>query len=699
MKKQFTLLTLLVALVTSAWADDVTLFTADFTNAKYNVTYPTTQYGNVTVDENGTTVTIQGYKEAAFSYSSTDGITCTKNNLSASAGTITSQNPNYFIGIPLTGVNGSITVTTTGDATKWYYAYTTNAAQTEVCARQQASANGGFTITGLTNSNVTLYICSNAKKIKTITINTPGKVDPSYTLGTAVSPIEVQMGSDVELSSLVGVADATFTDITSNNTSIATIDGTKVHPVALGATTITFGNSASANYNATAGNTLYINVVTAKTPTTTAFTTPTTTVNVAATVTNVATVTGGPGSEAISYSSSDPAVAKVNATTGEVKGLKPGTATITAIYAGNEDYNGSFDTYDITVSNAEMTATSEKFWKFSDDVWSDFTDVADGVKLVIDNMELVGQVSAGIRNISDDRPSSIGSLTFSKELNINKLSSNKRYIHFKVAANKRITVYARPNGNTDGGRDVGIYVGSTESSTKATISMASQTAVYALSYDYTGSEATDIYVYGTVNAINIYGIVVEDIQSTISATIDATYGWATFCSNYALDFTGISDLKAYIVTGHTDSAIDVTQMTATVPAGTPLLLEGATTDLPVAASSATDVSANKLKAGTGAAVSAETGKTKYALSAEGTTAVFKKIATSATIPVGKAYLEFNEEIAAPSLSFDFGGTTGINDVRSQKEDGRGEVYNLAGQRVAQPTKGLYIVNGKKMIVK
>lgn len=26
-------------------------------------------------------------------------------------------------------------------------------------------------------------------------------------------------------------------------------------------------------------------------------------------------------------------------------------------------------------------------------------------------------------------------------------------------------------------------------------------------------------------------------------------------------------------------------------------------------------------------------------------------------------------------------------------------YNLAGQRVAQPTKGLYIVNGRKVVMK
>ena len=29
----------------------------------------------------------------------------------------------------------------------------------------------------------------------------------------------------------------------------------------------------------------------------------------------------------------------------------------------------------------------------------------------------------------------------------------------------------------------------------------------------------------------------------------------------------------------------------------------------------------------------------------------------------------------------------------------GIYYNLAGQRVAQPTKGLYIVNGKKVVIK
>ena len=42
---------------------------------------------------------------------------------------------------------------------------------------------------------------------------------------------------------------------------------------------------------------------------------------------------------------------------------------------------------------------------------------------------------------------------------------------------------------------------------------------------------------------------------------------------------------------------------------------------------------------------------------------------------------------------------GIVDVRSKIADVRGGYYNLSGQRVDQPQKGLYIVNGKKVIVK
>ena len=44
-------------------------------------------------------------------------------------------------------------------------------------------------------------------------------------------------------------------------------------------------------------------------------------------------------------------------------------------------------------------------------------------------------------------------------------------------------------------------------------------------------------------------------------------------------------------------------------------------------------------------------------------------------------------------------TTGVNEVRGKMDEVRGDYFDLQGRKVAQPTKGLYIVNGKKVIIK
>lgn len=80
---------------------------------------------------------------------------------------------------------------------------------------------------------------------------------------------------------------------------------------------------------------------------------------------------------------------------------------------------------------------------------------------------------------------------------------------------------------------------------------------------------------------------------------------------------------------------------------------------------------------------------------------FYKI-SSDYIAAFKAYFEVaknNTSAAHSMLVFDFDdSTTGIDGVKSvETYDNR--YYNLAGQYVAHPTKGIYIVNGKKVIVK
>ena len=52
------------------------------------------------------------------------------------------------------------------------------------------------------------------------------------------------------------------------------------------------------------------------------------------------------------------------------------------------------------------------------------------------------------------------------------------------------------------------------------------------------------------------------------------------------------------------------------------------------------------------------------------------------------------------LSFDGEGTTGISTLNVERGTlNDNSYYMLDGRRVAQPTKGLYIVNGKKVIIK
>jgi len=75
--------------------------------------------------------------------------------------------------------------------------------------------------------------------------------------------------------------------------------------------------------------------------------------------------------------------------------------------------------------------------------------------------------------------------------------------------------------------------------------------------------------------------------------------------------------------------------------------------------------------------------------------------TDGTVKANKAYLQIPTSAAREMLtiSFDDEETTGVAEVRSQIEDVRGDVYDLSGRRVAHPTKGLYITNGKKYVIR
>lgn len=94
--------------------------------------------------------------------------------------------------------------------------------------------------------------------------------------------------------------------------------------------------------------------------------------------------------------------------------------------------------------------------------------------------------------------------------------------------------------------------------------------------------------------------------------------------------------------------------------------------------------------------------TIFALGMKNEVVGFYKVAKGQSVPSGKAYLVITD---LPDHSREFVGfeydneTTGISLTENSELRTENAVYDLQGRRVAQPTKGLYIVNGKKVLVK
>lgn len=196
--------------------------------------------------------------------------------------------------------------------------------------------------------------------------------------------------------------------------------------------------------------------------------------------------------------------------------------------------------------------------------------------------------------------------------------------------------------------------------------------------------------------------------TSVSKTITSA-GWATYCSPYALDFSGDIDnlTDVYFVTGATGSWLNLTSVKGgTVPANTGLLFKGTAGNvvIPVVASSSTSVSANKLVGVTTETPDVAAGI--YVLLNDNTYGVgFYETTDAFTVGANTAYLPANFAATTARGFYSFGDATGIKAIDNSEftiQNSQSTIdnyYNLSGQRVAQPTKGLYIVSGKKVVVK
>ena len=178
-------------------------------------------------------------------------------------------------------------------------------------------------------------------------------------------------------------------------------------------------------------------------------------------------------------------------------------------------------------------------------------------------------------------------------------------------------------------------------------------------------------------------------------------GWATLYTPYALDFSGVTGLEAYTA-AVSESTVTLTKVN-NVPANTGVVLKGAadTYSIPVIANSETSKGSLEGSATDATAHDAFSGYTLYMLKKVGEKAQFVPM-TSGSLAAGKAYLKVEEStgsVDAKALSVVFADeTTGISTVNGDETKVNG-IFDLQGRKVSQPTKGLYIVNGKKVIIK
>ncbi len=192
-------------------------------------------------------------------------------------------------------------------------------------------------------------------------------------------------------------------------------------------------------------------------------------------------------------------------------------------------------------------------------------------------------------------------------------------------------------------------------------------------------------------------------------------GIATACFDDDLDFTEMTDVKAYIASGFSPSEGKVLLTRAMkIPAKTGFIVKGnaGTYDIPVAA---TDYTYANLLVGTledTTVPQTDDSYTNYVLGKDSEGKACFCLANVNTVSANKAYLhiptsavstETSSAKTSLRLSFDDeeSNTTGFIPVTKLAEEtnGKSAIYNLNGQRKQSLTKGLNIVNGKKVLVR
>lgn len=389
--------------------------------------------------------------------------------------------------------------------------------------------------------------------------------------------------------------------VTSSNTSVATVEGLVITPIAVGTTTITVSTAANANYNA--------------------------------------------GSETFTLTVTEPSA----------------TNTAPAAEAASAIFTETFDQCDGTGGN--------------DDNWSG--NIATGNPIYDNN----GWTLSGGGKANQCVKLNKGANIQSPSINVNGASMIT--LSFKVAGwgteggNLALSV---DDDNATFSSNNESFTGSTWSNHEVTISGISESSIQITFTAPSGKRLFLDEVVVTKPATN----------PTESVTLNGS-GYTTYCSQYPLDLSNLpTGVKAYVISSETSESVTLEEVDEAVAGGTGIILQGTANQEVTMTFEDSDYEPTNLLVGTLAPKYVEQDAI-YGLKGN----VFQPNNAGA-FPANKAYLP-NTSGNVKALTIVFNDADGIQ--RTETITDAETIYSLTGIRLAQPRKGINIVNGKKVFIK
>ena len=239
---------------------------------------------------------------------------------------------------------------------------------------------------------------------------------------------------------------------------------------------------------------------------------------------------------------------------------------------------------------------------------------------------------------------------------------------------------------------------STENYTKELVPDCGTFSIEGTTGTWTGTAPSVVLTPSAQTRIQSIDVETVDLEEIGTVTVSSA-GYATYCN---LQPCIVGDGSVTFVVPMAEGSTLEEEAIGTIPAGTGVLVKGEGTYKVYGHAKLTgNVKANHL---IGVVEETTVPTDCYVLQNQDGNVAFYKVQEGTVITLGanKAYLDSSIDAGGAVKAFFMGeeadDATGIDTVDASAEKAT-EIYNLNGQRVSVMTKGIYVVNGKKVLVK